>query len=196
MLSSDKFLEMIGMISAYYTTFKFELLDSKGNMSLMSDVWYEAFSRFSDDDFEMMIKQYCQGNVYAPTNPTQILEFTKTKLIDLRSEEINEAWQVLLNLIAIHGTKSYLTQDIERYKTITVNPLLRALDKHENKLLKEIYNRMSSMLESMTDFSRMEVLKEFRKQYAELITQDVVKQLSSGSTNNNSMLENKKKEIE
>lgn len=194
MLSSDKFLEMIGMLSAYYTTFKFELLDSKGNMSLMSDVWYEAFSQFSDEDFEMMIKQYCKENVYAPTNPTQILEFTKTKLISARSEEINKAWEQILNLMAIHGNRAYQTLDYQGRKLITIDPLKQALEKHENKLLYKIYFQMSSMLISMTDFSKMEVLKEFRKQYAELITQDVTKQLSVGGLNNNLMIENNTKE--
>jgi len=194
MLSSEKFLEMIGIVSAYYTTFKFELLDSNGNMSLMSDVWYEAFSKFSDEDFEFMIKQYCQGNVYAPSNPTQILEFTKTKLISVRSEEINKSWQDLLNMIAINGNSEYLTLDYKTGKNVWVNPLKQALENHDNKLLNKIYLRMSSMLLSMTDYNRMDVLKEFQKQYAELISQDVVQKLEQGTANQNLMIENKKKE--
>ena len=194
MLSSEKFLEMIGIVSAYYTTFKFELLDSNGNMSLMSDVWYEAFSKFSDEDFEFMIKQYCQGNVYAPSNPTQILEFTKTKLIGVRSEEINKSWQDLLNMIAINGNSEYLTLDYKTGKNVWVNPLKQALENHDNKLLNKIYLRMSSMLLSMTDYNRMDVLKEFQKQYAELISQDVVQKLEQGTANQNLMIENKKKE--
>lgn len=185
---------MIGIVSAYYTTFKFELLDSNGNMSLMSDVWYEAFSKFSDEDFEFMIKQYCQGNVYAPSNPTQILEFTKTKLIGVRSEEINKSWQDLLNMIAINGNSEYLTLDYKTGKNVWVNPLKQALENHDNKLLNKIYLRMSSMLLSMTDYNRMDVLKEFQKQYAELISQDVVQKLEQGTANQNLMIENKKKE--
>lgn len=69
MLSSDKFLEMIGILSAYYTTFKFELLDKNGNMSLMSDVWYEAFNQFSDEDFEAMIKAYCKEKCLCTNKP-------------------------------------------------------------------------------------------------------------------------------
>lgn len=194
MLSSDKFLEMIGILSAYYTTFKFELLDKNGNMSLMSDVWYEAFNQFSDEDFEAMIKAYCKENVYAPTNPTQIIEFTKSKLISQRSEEINKAWEQLLNMIAINGNSEYLTLDYKTGKNVWVNPLKQALENHDNKLLNKIYLRMSSMIESMTDYSKMDVLKEFKKQYAELISQDVVTKLEQGSTNQNLMIENKNKE--
>lgn len=194
MLSSDKFLEMIGILSAYYTTFKFELLDKNGNMSLMSDVWYEAFNQFSDEDFEAMIKAYCKENVYAPTNPTQIIEFTKTKLISQRSEEINKAWEQLLNLMTIHGNRAYQTLDYQGRRLITIDPLKEALEKHDNKLIYKIYFQMSAMLISMTDYTKMDVFKEFRKQYAELISQDVVTKLEQGTVNQNLMIENKNKE--
>lgn len=97
-------------------------------------------------------------------------------------------------MIAINGNSEYLTLDYKTGKNVWVNPLKQALENHDNKLLNKIYLRMSSMIESMTDYSKMDVLKEFKKQYAELISQDVVTKLEQGSTNQNLMIENKNKE--
>jgi len=43
MLSKDRFMGIIGYLSAYYTNFKFELKDD-GEPSYQFNVWYDVFT--------------------------------------------------------------------------------------------------------------------------------------------------------
>ena len=187
-LSDNVFLEQVAYMMAWYSNFNLKLQDSDGKTSMQYKVWYHAFENFEDDDFKKVVAIYCRNNVYPPSSPTSILDFGKTKLLELRVEEINKAWEELLRLIGLHGYKSVQVWNALKMGVDTTFPLGEALEKHENKLLKKVYDIMSSKLQAMTDFSRMEVLKEFGEVYGKLLSQDVSNQIGQGQLG----LDNKK----
>jgi len=177
-LSDIVFLEQIAYMMAWYSNFNLKLQDSDGKLSMQYKVWYQAFEHFDDDNFKSVVAMYCRDNVYPPSSPTSLLDFAKVKMVEFKSQEINKAWEELMNLIGIHGYKPYAT--VINGKLENVYPLNYALDKHENKLLKKLYNMMSVKIQAMTDFSRMEVLKDFSKIYADLLTQEANTLINQG----------------
>ena len=109
-LSKERFLNIISYISAYYTNFKFEIKDSENKPSYQFKVWYDVFKSFEEESLVNIVRMYCQANTYPPTNPTQILEFIKEKVLE-NSMSANEAWQIALETLR---EKSYDFKKVEK----------------------------------------------------------------------------------
>ncbi len=185
-LSESVFLENIAYMMAWYNNFNLRLRDSDGSVSLQYKIWYGAFENMNDGDFEMIVNGYCKSNTYPPSSPTSLLDYAHTRLMEMKSNEINKAWEELMVLITVNGYGYYKTIKGNGY--VNVYPLKQALEAHENPLLKKVYDVMSSKIQAMTDFSRMEVLKEFSKIYGELLSQGISNKISQGELG----LDNKK----
>ena len=133
-LSESVFLENIAYMMAWYNNFNLRLKDSDGSVSLQYKIWYGAFENFSDGDFEMIVSGYCKTNTYPPSSPTSLLDYAHTRLMEMKSIEINQAWEELMVLIAVNGYSGYAT--IKDGKMIDVYPLKQALEAHEKTVFR------------------------------------------------------------
>jgi hypothetical protein len=102
MLTEERFLKILGYLTAYYNTFKFDLVDDKGQPSFQFKVWYDVFKEFDEDMVVMAVQAYCRSNIYAPQSPTSILHYMKERLTKkMMSGE--EAWETVHKVLTQGG---------------------------------------------------------------------------------------------
>jgi hypothetical protein len=179
-LTVDGFMDILAWVSGFYTNFNFKLKGEDGKPSMQFHVWYEVLREFDEDTLMAIVKQYCKENIYPPSSPTSLLEYAKTRLMKIKVVEIDKAWEDLMKLIALHGYNPYQTWNPIKNDVEMVYPLQKALENHENKILKKVYDTMSSKIRAMTDFSKIEILKEFTKTYSDFLSQQINTNVNQG----------------
>lgn len=197
MLSIEKFMENIAYLNAWYIHFNFgdTYFEEDGEKipTLRTQLWYEAFADFADDDFDLIVSDYMKENIYPPSSPANLLDFANNKLLGMNKGKGNEAWKELKSLISLHGFKGYRNLD----SMSTVYPLKKALENHEDKKILKVYLMMSERLNGMNDFNRERVLNEFLNEYNALLLQEIKNNVIQGKlTNGKKLLKEKWKNRE
>lgn len=98
LLSENGFKIGIEALSTYYMSFKFWQEDFKEQVELRKKLWYDFLKHISDDEFDLLITDYCKNNVYPPQSPTHLLQHYNA-LIDL---EVEKTYQEIIRLIDKH----------------------------------------------------------------------------------------------
>jgi hypothetical protein len=184
MLSLGKFTDKIADLMAWYINFNFGDLyfeedDGERIPTLRTQMWYEAFKDFDDNDFEAIVDKYMKENVYPPSSPANLLEFANKKLVEMNKSNANNAWGELERLITIHGFSSHYTLNKDGEK-VYVSGLKNALEKHQDQKLYKVYQIMSEKLRGITDFNKQFVMKEFLEEYNTLLLQEIKDTTSQG----------------
>ena len=175
MLSKETFLEGIGYIVAWYVNFKLQLKDKSGEESFQYSIWYGAFKNFSNEDFVNVVRGYCNEEMYPPSSPTSLLNYANVKMLDFRKQEIENAWQTLLQEIQKNGFGIFYNS-----KNEVVNSLESALNRLENPLIKEVYEQNKSSFREINVENREWKRKEFFEIYETLLKRVVSEKVSQG----------------
>jgi len=185
MLSENMFVVKMGELLAWYNNFQFKFfdIDENGNKkkTLQFIMWHEAFERFSDDDFDLLVSGYMRDNVYAPQSPTSILEYARKTIIENHKIDTDKAWLYVKGLIQRYGTVSETVYNTLKGEFVNVNRLENELKNHDDKKLFMVYEIMKSKLQTLNIDNEPYVRKEFFEEYERLLKDEVRSSVNEGS---------------
>jgi hypothetical protein len=159
MLSQDRFMGIIGYLSAYYTNFKFELKD-EGEPSYQFNVWYDVFKDFDEERLVEAVKSYCRNNVFAPNSPTQILEYIRKKLIESRPTADN-AWEI-----------AYGSSGVIKTCNFNIDRAIKELKKQGYPIIAQTVSEMRSQFIGVLTENVPYLKRDFAKLYKDLLVRE------------------------
>jgi hypothetical protein len=159
MLSQDRFMGIIGYLSAYYTNFKFELKDD-GEPSYQFNVWYDVFKDFDEERLVEAVKSYCRSNVFAPNSPTQILEYIRKKLIESQPTADN-AWEI-----------AYGSSGVIKTCNFNIDRAIKELKKQGYHIIALTVNEMRSQFIGVLTENVPYLKRDFAELYKDLLVRE------------------------
>lgn len=165
MLSKDRFMGIIGYLSAYYTNFKFELKDDD-EPSYQFNVWYDVFKDFDEERLVEAVKSYCKHNVFAPNSPTQILEYIRKKLIESRPTADN-AWEIAYGSSGVIKTCNFNT-----------DRAVKELKKQGYPIIAQTVSEMKSQFIGVLTENVPYLKRDFAKLYKDLLEREASDRVS------------------
>lgn len=106
-MNKEDFIKDLNYLKSYFLNWNFDFT----NLFAL-EIWYEKFKDFTDRDFIELLKKYCSETSYPPNSPSDLL-----KIIP-KEYSIEEAWQIVLDILKLNTEESYILRELSKYPTL------------------------------------------------------------------------------